>query len=234
MRAPGRALGFLALLLGGCVSTPPSHEPGAISVRATGRVSVKPDTVLVNVGVEARDPALAAATAAVAQRMTAALARVKALGVAEADIVTVGYAVDPIVAPRRSEEEATRIVAYRVANVVRVRIRDVAAAGGIVDGAVTAGANTVSALQFTVSDPARAEREARAQAVALAAAKARELAAAAGVPLGEVLSIEEDVAPRPVMARAGVLLSAGGPGPIEAGELEIAVSVQVRYRLGAR
>jgi uncharacterized protein YggE len=234
MRRPGRSLALLLTLLGGCVSATPPHEPRAISVRATGRVSVKPDTVFVNVGVEARDAALAAATVDASRRMTATLARLKALGVAEADIVTVGYSVDPIPAQRRSEEEPTRIVAYRVSNVVRVRIRDVAAAGGIVDGAVAAGANTVSALQFTVSDPARAEHEARAQAVALAATKARELAAAAGVPLGEVLSIEEEVASRPVMARAGVLMSAGGPGPIEAGELEIAVSVQARYRLGPR
>ena len=234
MRTPARALGLLAVLLGGCVSAPPSPEPSGVSVRATGRAAVKPDTVFVNVGVEARDPALAAATADASRRMTATLARLKALGVAEADIVTVGYSVDPIPAQRRSEEDPVRIAAYRVANVVRVRIRDVAAAGSIVDGAVAAGANTVSARQFTVSEPARAEREARAKAVALAAAKARELAEAAGVPLGQVLSIEEDaIAPRPgPVSRAG-LMSAAGPGPIEAGELEIVVSVQVRYRLGA-
>ena len=233
MTAPGRALALLVVLLGGCVSAAP-RDPSAISVRATGRAPVKPDTVFVNVGVEARDPALAAATADASRRMTAALARLKALGVAEADIVTVGYSVDPIPAQRRSEEEPTRIVAYRVSNVVRVRIRDVAAAGQIVDAAVAAGANTVSALQFTVSDPARAESEARAQAVALAAAKARELAAAAGVPLGAVLSIEEDAPQYPVPVSRARVMSTAGPGPIEAGELEIVVSVLARYHLGAR
>ena len=236
MRHRRVAVGLLALALGGCVSAPgsPLHEANAISVRGTGRVSVKPDTVFVNVGVEARDPTLAAATADAGQRMSFTLARLKALGVAEADIATVGYAVDPIPVQRRTEEEPTRIVAYRVANVVRVRIRDVAAAGRIVDAAVGAGANTVSALQFTVSDPARAEREARALAVAMAAAKARELAAAAGVSLGELLSIDEDAVPRPVAAARMTTLSLGGPGPVEAGELEIVVSVQARYRIGAR
>jgi uncharacterized protein YggE len=166
--------------------------------------------------------------------MTAVLGRVKALGVAEPDILTAGYAVDPIPAQRRSEEEPIRIVGYRVSNVVRVRIRDVAAAGRVVDAAVEAGANTVSALQFTVSDPAPAEREARAQAVALAAAKARELAAAAGVPLGEVLSIEEEPPQLHAPLARGVLLSAGGPGPVESGELQIVVGVQARYRVGTR
>jgi uncharacterized protein len=237
MTRTGPALGLVALLLGGCATAPPAapREPSGITVKGTGRVSVKPDTVFVNVGVEARDPTLSRATADAGQRMTATLARLRALGVSEADIVTVGYAVEPIPAPRRSEDEAVRIVAYRVANVVRVRIRDVAAAARIVDEAVTAGANTVSALQFTVSDPARPESQARAQAVAMAAARARELAAAAGVQLGEVISIEEEPTPRFDYFSGGraVVLS-GGPGPIEAGELEIVVGVQARYRLGAR
>jgi uncharacterized protein len=226
------ALALLAVLLGGCLSAAPPREPGGITVRGTGRVSVRPDTAFVNVGVEARDPSLAAATADATQRMTATLARLKALGVADADIVTVGYSLDPIPAQRRTEQEPSRIVAYRVANIVRVRIRDVGAAGRIVDGAVAAGANSVSALQFTVSDPARTEREARAQAVASAAGKARELAAAAGVPLGEVLSIDEETVPRVdyYAPRAAVL--GAGSGPVEPGEHEIVVNVQVRYRLG--
>jgi uncharacterized protein YggE len=233
MSRPGRAPLLLSVLLAGCVTAPAATPPNGITVRAVGRASVKPDTVFVNLGVEARHPALAAATAEASRRMAAALARVKAVGVADTDIVTVGYSVDPIPAQRRSEEEPIRIVGYRVSNLVRIRIRDVEAAGRIVDGAISEGANTVSALQFTVSDPAPAERVARAQAVALAAVKAKELAAAAGVPLGEVISIEEDPVQHPVpVSRA--LLSTGAPGPIEAGELEIVVSVQVRYRLGGR
>jgi uncharacterized protein len=226
---------LLLVLLGGCLSAMPSREPSGITVRATGRVPVKPDTAFVNVGVEARDPSLAAATADATQRMTATLTRLKALGVAETDMVTVGYAVEPIPVQRRTEEEPVRIVAYRVSNVVRVRIRDVAAAGGIVDGAVASGANAISALQFGVWDSARAESEARTQAVNLAAAKARELAAAAGAPLGEVLSIDEEPAPRVDYfsgGRAAVLTA--GPGPIEAGEHEVVVNVQVRYSLGTR
>ena len=231
MKRPGAALLLLTVLLAGCVTAPATTAPSGISVRATGRAAVKPDTVFVNVGVEARDPSLAAATADVGRRMTAVLARVKALGVAEPDITTAGYAIDPIPAQRRNEEDPVRIVGYRVSNVVRVRIRDVTAAGRIVDGAVAEGANTVSALQFTVNDSAAAEREARAQAVALAAAKAKELAAAAGVVLGDLIALEEDPPQRAAPVSRAVF-SPGGPGPIESGELEIVVGVQARYRVG--
>lgn len=229
---------LLAALLGGCMTAPamPEHALlNVLSVNGTGRVSVKPDTALVNVGVEGRAAALADATADVGRRVEAVLARVKASGVGDKDITTVAYSVEPLVPPRRSAEESSRIVGYRVVNVVRLRIRDVAAVGGIVDGAVAAGVNTVSALQFTVNDPAQASREARALAVKEAAAKAKEIAAAAGVQLGEAVSLTEDGAPRPLAARMAPMASApSGPGPVEAGQLEIVVSVHVLYRITPR
>jgi hypothetical protein len=231
------ALALVAVALGGCVTAPaaaPREAPSVIAVRGTGRVSVKPDTVLVHVGVEARAPSVADATADVNRRATAMLARVKALGVAEADIVTVAYTVNPVVAPRQNAEDPTRILAYHASNLVGLRIRDLAAAGRILDEAMGAGANFVSSLQFTLGDPTPAESQARALAVRAAEREAKELAAAAGVQLGEVLSIEEDGATRPILGRGQMVQHSLVPAPVEAGELEIAVSVQVRYRIGAR
>lgn len=57
---------------------------------------MRPDTALVHIGAEARAPALADATGDVDRRMREVLARVKALGVADADIATVTYSVDPL------------------------------------------------------------------------------------------------------------------------------------------
>jgi uncharacterized protein YggE len=226
---------IVAILLGGCLTAPPAqHELNVVSVSGTGRISVKPDIVLVNVGVEARAPALVDATADVSRRMTAVIARVKTLDVREQDITSIAYSVDPIFTPRRSNDDASRIVAYHVVNVVRLRIRDVTAVGHIADQAVAAGANTISALQFTLSNRARVESEARALAVREAAAKARELAAAAGVQLGDLLSINEGAAPHPIVGRPTAIAAAsGGPGPVEAGQLEIVVTVEARYRVAA-
>jgi uncharacterized protein YggE len=227
----------LGLALAGCAGHVSSGRSRAnvIDVAGVGRVFVQPDTALVNVGVEARAPVLADATADVSRRMTEVLARVKALGVGDRDVTTVQYSVDPIVAPRRAEEDPTRILAYRVANVVRVRIRDVATAGRVVDAAVGAGANVVSSLQFTVDDPARAESEARALAVKSAETKAREIAAAGGVTLGRLLSVREGGSQRPLPGpRALMAAGASGPGPVEAGQFEIVVSVEARYRIAPR
>src|SRR5262249_30444890 len=119
------------MVLGGCLTAPiAQHEVlNVITVNGTGRISVKPDTVLVNVGVEARAPTLVDATADVSRRMTKVIARVKTLDVREQDITTIAYSVDPIVASHRSDDDASRITAYRVVNVIRLRIRDVMTVG---------------------------------------------------------------------------------------------------------
>ena len=149
-------------------------------------MAVKPDVAVVRMGAEMRAPTVAEATADVARRSIAIIDRVKSLGVAERDITTVAYSIDPVIAPRRTEDDPTRIVAYRVVNMVQVKMRDLGAVGRILDGALTAGANTIAGLQFTVDDPSRPEAEARALAVKAAASTAQQLATAAGVGLREL------------------------------------------------
>ena len=223
-------------LLAGCAATtgPGDTAPRLIAARGVGRVAVKPDLAVVRVGAETRAPTVTDATADVSRRMNAVLTRVKALGVAEHDITTVLYSIDPVTAPRRTEEDPSRIVAYHVANVAQVKIRDLTAAGRILDGALAAGANTISALQFTIDDPRPAEAEARAMAVKAAAVTAQQLAAAAGVRLGEVVSMTEGSAVRPPVGR--VMLQSAAPqamsaGPVESGQYEVVVSVEAHYRI---
>ena len=230
-RALSRLL--LAGLVVGCAPAVRAEhrEPRVISVRGVGRVAVKPDTAVVRIGAEMRAPALTDATADVARRATAILERVKALGVAERDITTVTYTIDPVTAPRRTDEDPTRIVAYRVVNVVQVKIRDLGATGRILDGAVAAGANTISGLQFTVDDPSKPEAEARALAVKAAATTAGQLAAAAGVSLGALDALTEDQVSRPVPRLATAAMGVAA-GPVESGQIEIVVSVEARYRIG--
>jgi uncharacterized protein YggE len=159
--------------------------------------------------------------------MRGVLARVKTAGVREADLRTVHYAIDPIAEPRPAGDTAARIVGYRVSNVVRVRTPDVDSLGRIVDAAVAAGANVVRDVQFTLDDPAPAEGRARALAMQDAAARARQIADAAGVRLGRLLSVTASSPVRPV-ARMSM---ATGPGPVEPGQLEVIVSLDARYAI---
>jgi uncharacterized protein YggE len=217
-----------AALVAGCagLAAPPAAERG-IAVTGTGRVALPPDTAAIELGAEARAARLADATAEVDRAMRAVLARVKALGVGDADVRTTVYAVEPVAEARQPGDPGVRVVGYRVSNLVQVRTRDVDGVGRLVDAAVAAGANVVRHVQFTVADPADAEARARARAMQDAASKARQVAAAAGVSLGSLLSVSESSPVRPV-ARVALAMA---PGPIEPGQVEVTVSLEVRYAI---
>jgi uncharacterized protein YggE len=61
--------------------------------------------------------------------------------------------------------------------------------------------------------------------------RARQLAAAAGVRLGDLLALTEGAPPVPVAERFDRAALTAAPGPVEPGELEVVVSVEARYRL---
>jgi uncharacterized protein YggE len=231
---PRRGLLLLlgAALLAGCATTAPA-APGesGISVTGTGRVSMRPDLAVVDVGAEARTAQLADATGEVSRVMRAVLARLKALGVADPDIRTTVLRVEPVSEPRQPPTETSaRIVGYRVLNVVEIRVRDVDRVGSLVDAAVGAGANVVGQIQFRLADPTRAEAEARRLAVQDAAEMARQTAAAAGVRLGRLLATTEAPTHQPFAAGRVAMTSMAG-APVEAGQLEVVVNVTTRYAI---
>jgi uncharacterized protein len=217
----------VGLLVAACTSvgTSPAGERGIV-VTGTGRVALRPDTGVIDVGMEARAPRLADATAEVDRTMRDVLVAVKALGVRDPDVRTTLYTIDPIAEPRPAGD-VTRIVGYRVSNVVQVQARAVDSLGRIADAAVTAGANVVRNIHFAIDDPSRAEAEARALAMQDATARARQVAAAAGVKLGRLLAATESSPVRP-MARMSMATVAG---LVEPGQLEVVVSLEARYAI---
>jgi uncharacterized protein YggE len=228
------AHGFVTLValvaLSGCAAPVAlDRDPrNVVVVVGRGSVSARPDIAIAQVGAEARAPQLAEATADVNRRMTEVLARVKGLGVDDRDITTIRYVIDPIPSSRRGDEDPVRIAAYRVVNVVQLRIRDLTAAGGILDAAVAAGANTLPSVSLTLSDRALKEAQARALAVQDAATQARQVADAAGVKLRELVWLQEGTSPRPIAPRGAMALAAIS---VEAGEMEVVVTVEAHYRI---
>ena len=224
---------FVVLLAAGRVTVAAAgHDVPdyAIVVSGTGRVSVAPDIALLTLGVESQAPTLAEATADAARRMSAVVARIKALGVTDSDIATVAYSVDPRTAPTDpARRDPPRIVGYHVSNLAQVTVRKLVDAGPILDAAVAAGANAVRGIRFTLADSSAAQAQARKLAVADALARARELAAAAAVTLGPVLTIREGGGFAPVPMRTMALRAESTP--IEPGQLEITVTIELRQAI---
>jgi uncharacterized protein YggE len=211
--------------------SPMTSDPNLrfVSVAGTGRVTTTPDVVELRLGVAVTRPTAAAAQADAASTMTAILAALRAAGAADRDLRTAGLSLQPVMDYRNDGPPTLR--GYELRNGVVARLRDLGRLPEAVDGAIAAGATSLDGVHFDVEDRAAAETAARDAAVADALAKAAALAAAAGAALGPVLSVAEGGAPPPMpfpVARGAKLMAAEAmPTPVEAGESEVSVTVEV-------
>jgi len=206
---------------------------GTIVVSGTGRIAVQPDVADLRLGVTVAKPTVEAARGEAAATMDAILRAVDGAGVARADVRTAMLSVQPRYDYR--DGRAPVLTGYEIANVVEVSVRDLSALGDVIDATLTAGATSMDALSFRLADPRPAEREARRQAMAEARSRADVLAEAAGVTVQGVSDIVEGQPvrpPGPVAKAERMALAADAGTPVEAGTLEVAVTVSVTYRAG--
>lgn len=198
--------------------------PGRITVTGQAEAQAVPDIATLSIGVEteARTPGEALADNAVS--MNAVMKQLKDAGIEDKDLQTSQLGIWPIFAER---EQPRKTVAYRASNQLAVTIRDIDRIGDILDKAVADGANSVNGPTFGIADPAPLLDAARENAVRDAIAKAERYAAAAGVELGEILSIDEGGASGPVFPRQMRADAMAASTPIAPGETTIAASVTI-------
>ncbi len=204
---------------------------GTIVVSGTGRVAVQPDVADLRLGVTVAKPTVEAARGEAAATMDAILRAVDGAGVSRADVRTAMLSVQPRYDYRDGRSPV--LSGYEIANLVEISVRDLAVLGDVIDRTLAAGATSMDALMFRVADPADAEREARRQAMAEARSRADVLAEAAGLTIEGVSDIIEGQPirpPMPVAKAERMALAADAPTPVEAGTLEVAVTVSVTYR----
>lgn len=221
---------LLGLTLAACSALPGGGGQRTLSVTGTGSVSLPPDIVVVNIGVQTQSNNVAQAVAENNRRAGSVVEAVQAAGVAEADVRTTYFSVspqqqyDPTGSP-------TGVVSYFVDNTISVTLRQIDALGSLLQAALNAGANSINGVQFGIDDPSQAQADARQLAMADAQARAETLAGAAGARLGEVLSIST-IAPMTGDTYAMVEGIGGGGGvPISAGSTDVQVQVYVVYEL---
>ena len=205
-------------------------ESGGISVSGAGVVRVKPNIATTSVGIETTAETLADATSQSNSKMAAIIDKIKSIGVADKDIQTTSFNISPIM-NQPKQGESPKITGYRVDNQVNVTIRKIDDVGKILDAVVAAGANNVFGISFSVDDATPYQQQARAAAVKDAMDKAGQLAKAAGITLGKVISINEGgVTPRPVFrAAAAPSALADSTVPVETGEMQISITVDMRF-----
>ncbi len=227
-------LGLLALACTDEITVlSPDQQAPAIDVSGSGTASAAPDVAVLSLGVEAEADSVGEARAQAAEAMDAMLAALKDGGVADEDIQTTRFSVQPRF---DSIEQRQVLRGFAVDNIVSVKIRSIDDTGELIDAALAAGGDLarIESVRFTIDDPSSLEDEARQEAMAEARRKAETLAQAAGVNLGRPRSISETGGSIPDQFRGfdGAFADAElETTPIELGELEVRVSVQVVYEL---
>jgi uncharacterized protein YggE len=209
--------------------TPPSPLS---SIRVTGdaKVTARPDRVQIDIGVTTRAAQSQEAASQNARQVDAVLAAVRKATGPAAVLRTISYSLNPTYQYHPNGEEPT-ITGYSAVNVVQVTLDDLAKIGTVIDSATLAGANHVQGIQFTLRDQDAVRAEALRQAATRARAEAEVLAAALGLKVVRVLSVEEN-SPRlvPVRAYMGApraVMSTATATPVEAGTLDVTADVML-------
>jgi uncharacterized protein len=204
-----------------------------ISVSADGEAAVAPDLAVVSFAVSGTGPELSPTRDEVNGRASAVLAKLRALGIADADL----QAPDVAIQPEYDYRKGQRLVGYRVTRRMTAKVRDLDGLGDVLDGLIGAGANEVHGADMTAADPSAAEHQALEAAVGAARAKAEVLAAAAGVTLGAVARIEEEgptgVGPLQRFRAMGAMAeSADVSTEVAAGDLTVTRRIRAWFGIG--
>ena len=199
-----------------------------ITVSSSGKVTVVPDVARVTLGVTITKPTVKAARENAAVSMNKIIAAVKGLGVADADIQTVGLNLYP----QYSNGSPARIVGYQISEQLQVTIRDLDKTGDVVDAATAKGATDVNGISFELADPAKAMNDARANAVTAAQASAQAMATAGHVTLGSVVSISDTNPATPIYYGAPRALAAfDAATPVKPGTQDVSVQLTVVFEI---
>jgi uncharacterized protein len=202
-----------------------------ISLVATGAVKTTPDKVDISTGVTSEAKNAREALDQNTEAMAKVVEALKVEGIEPKDIQTTNFSVSPVY-EQRKEGTAPFVVGYRVINAVRITVRDTKKLGAILDKVVTLGANQIDSIEFGVEEPETLKDEARKLALKNVTDNAKLYAEAAGVGLGQILSIsEEESSYQPRFAPAATRMEMSKDVPIEAGTASVEVRVRVSWEI---
>jgi uncharacterized protein YggE len=203
-------------------------SPPHIRVTGDAVLSVPPDAARMRAGVTTTGKTAKEAGEANAQAMASVIAAIKAEGIADKDVQTSRYGIQPVF---DDGGQRRRITGFVATNNVTLTARKLESLGTTIDKLTAAGANAMGGVEFIVSDASKLLDKVRADALADARRRAQIYADAAGGKLGGVLTLSENVntpGPMVMMARAA---SPAQETPIAAGESTLQVSVNVVFEL---
>ncbi len=224
---------FIFTFLAGVLMTQTLAQmnPNGITVTGIGNAYGTPDMAIIDLGVDIANADVTVASDEVSKITSSLLDIFNKAGVESKDIRTAYFNVWREVRYDSEGKETTPV--FHVVNTLSVNVRDVSKVGMLLNETLTAGANAISGIQYTISNPEKLEQEARSLAMQNAKARAAELAILSGVSLGKVIAINEIPAYGAMpMPYANTRMESAPAGmPTSVGQLAVSVNLTVTFEI---
>jgi uncharacterized protein YggE len=227
-----KAMGFIG-------SVPATNT---ISVSGHGESFAVPNIATVSFSVEKTAKTVADAQNQVTTVMNDVLATLKTNGIADKDIQTTSYDVNPKYDYQNSvctinicPPSKQILTGYTVSDTVEVKIRAIDTAGTIIGVLGQKNVTNLSGLTLTVEDDSTVKTEARNKAITQAKQQADAIAKGLGVRLVRITSFSESGSAQPIYYSAkNMMLSSGAAAPtpsIPVGQNTASSDVTITYEI---
>jgi len=208
-----------------------------ISVTGDGKVSAKPDMVILSFSFEETQPTSKAALDTVNQKITQAQKILKDNGIADSDITTTNLSISP---EYNYTEKIRRLTSQRASQTLEVKVKKIDDKASkvvqVIDQLSAIDNVQINSVQFDIEDKTKLFSEARELAFQKAEQKAKELAKLSKVSLGKPVSISDstyDIASPTsntfYKADMVSLSSAGGGTSVATGEMNISINLSILW-----
>ena len=209
------------------------HAIRTISVSGEGHAAAPPDMATIQTGVVTQAEKAQDALEANNSAMEGILNALKSQKIKAKHIQTSNFDVRPEYKSGPRGQQKPEIVGYRVTNQVQIHVHNLPDLGAVLDAVIAAGSNQISGIRFGIDDPTDSLNQARNRAISNAQNRAELYAQAAGVRVGEVITIHEQSVeiPRPQHAGYGMAAKASSAVPIATGEQQLRATVHMVFAL---
>ncbi|ESQ93950.1 SIMPL domain-containing protein [Asticcacaulis benevestitus] len=206
--------------------------PSTLSLNASGEVSATPDMATINFAVVTQGSSASEAMKGNNVRMNTVMAALKDAGIAAKDIQTSSLNLNPQY--DYTDGQAPKLTGYQAQNQITVRVNDLTRTGPVIDAVIKAGINQVNAITFGLKNDEAVLDQARQAAVATLLKRANLYAAATGMKVKRIITIDEGGPvynqPQPMMMSMRAK-SADSSTPVSSGELQLSVNVSATFEL---
>ena len=218
-----------------CMTAQAEDSRRSITTTGNGVVIAQNNRAVMYLAVETMSSDAKQAAQDNANIMTKVKHAVIGAGAAPDKIETDNYTMYPVYEYDKGKVKSRK---YEVNNRMKVVVEDLTKAGTVMDAAISAGANRIENIMFTVRNPGKYKDDALREAAQDARRKADIIAASLGKTVTNIISVTDNsvrVSPRNYMMNArmagGNDMAESATTPVEGGDAKVESSVTVVFEI---